>query len=278
MDLQTRWVRLQGAVNVRDLGGLPTIDGRVTRSGRALRADNLQGLTPADVHHLVHDLGLRTVIDLRTTVEVEKEGPGPLTREPLVRHRHCSLFPEGGKMTDVDADALLPWQTDDRPTPVLIDSAGDPGPPAGPEEIANSLSIGYYLGYLRDRPDSVVAALRAMARDDGAALVHCAAGKDRTGVVVALALAAVGVTREAIIADYVATGEVLDLILDRLRNSPTYAEDLDDRPPDAHRPRPQTLQRFLQTLDQHSGGPLGWLDRAGFDAADIEQLRARLLN
>jgi protein-tyrosine phosphatase len=272
MDTETRWVRLEGAVNVRDLGGLPTMDGGLTKPGRALRADNLQGLTPADVHHLVHDLGLRTVVDLRTTVEVEKEGPGPLAREPLVRHRHCSLFPEGGQMTDIDADALLPWQADDRPVPIAIDPGADPG------RIASLLSLGFYLGYLRDRPDSVVAALRAMAADGGAAVVHCAAGKDRTGVVVALALAAVGVTREAIIADYVATGEVLDLVLDRLRNSPTYAEDLDDRPPDAHRPRPHTLVGFLETLDQRSGGPVGWLTEAGFGADDFDRLRIRLLS
>jgi protein-tyrosine phosphatase len=272
MDHETRWVRLQGAVNVRDLGGLPTRDGGLTRPGRVLRADNLQGLTAADVRHLVGDLGVRTVIDLRTTVEVEKEGPGPLTREPLVRHQHCSLFPEGGRMTDIDADALLPWQADDRPEPVTVDDR------AGTDGLASTLSIGYYLGYLRDRPDSVVAALRTMAADGGASVVHCAAGKDRTGVVVALALAAVGVTREAIIADYVATGEVLDLVLDRLRNSPTYAADLDDRPPDTHRPRPQTLQLLLETLDGRSGGPLGWLAHVGFDAGDVDRLRTRLLS
>jgi protein tyrosine/serine phosphatase len=272
MDQTTRWVRLQGAVNVRDLGGLPTEDGRLTRPGRVLRADNLQGLTPADVHHLVHELGVRTVVDLRTTIEVEKEGPGPLSREPLVVHRHCSLFPEGGQMTDIDADTLLPWQAEDRPVPVTVDRTAEPA------EVARGLAVGYYLGYLRDRPDSVVAALRAMADSGGAAIVHCAAGKDRTGVVVALALAAAGVTREAIVADYTATGDALDAVLDRLRNSQTYAVDLDDRPPEAHRPRPETMQRFLTTLDQRSGGPVGWLASAGFDAADARRLQARLLD
>ena len=66
--------------------------------------------------------------------------------------------------------------------------------------------MGYYLAYLRHRPDSVVEAVRTMAAPGGAVLVHCAAGKDRTGVVVALALAAAGVSRGAVVADYVATG------------------------------------------------------------------------
>jgi protein-tyrosine phosphatase len=270
-DTTTRWVRLDGAANVRDLGGLPTEYGQFTKPGRAFRADNLQGLTPTDVRTLVDELGVRTVIDLRTTIEVEKEGPGPLTREPLVTLRHCSLFPEGGQMTDIDADTLLPWQTEDRPVPVTIDET------APPEEIVRTLAVGFYLGYLRDRPDSVAAALRAMAENGGASIVHCAAGKDRTGVVVALALSVVGVTRDAIIDDYVATGDVLDAILTRLHNSPTYAEDLDQRPPDAHRPRPETLRQFLAVLDERSGGPLGWLTSVGYTPADADRLRARLL-
>src|SRR6266550_7366695 len=210
---------------------------------------------PAHLRRLVDDLELRTVVDLRTSVEVEREGPGPLTREPAVVHRHCSLFPEGGRMTDVDADTLLPWQTGERNAdPVFAD-----------EEDLNP-SIRYYLGYLRDRPDSIVAALRSLAEPDGGgtAIVHCAAGKDRTGVVVALALTAADVTRDAIVADYVATGEALDEILGRLRLSATYADDLDDRPADTHLPRARTMQRYLEILDERYGGPLGWLEKAGF--------------
>lgn len=266
MDGDERWVRLEGAVNVRDLGGLPTEDGRLTQHGRALRADNLQGLTPADVRRLVDYIGLRTVVDLRTSVEVSLEGPAPLAEEPAVVYRHCSLFPEGGRMTDVDADVLLPWQADeDRVSRAVAEDAANP-------------SIGFYLGYLRDRPDSVVAALQALAAPDGAVVVHCAAGKDRTGVVVALALAAAGVTREAIVADYVATGDVLDAILARLRASHTYAEDLDERPPDAHRPRARTMERFLEILDERYGGPVGWLEKAGFGDEDVRRLRSRLVD
>jgi protein-tyrosine phosphatase len=269
----TRWVWLEGAANVRDLGGLPTEDGGTTRRGLAYRSDNLQGLTPRDVRRLVGDLGVRTIIDLRTSVEVEREGPGPLTREPVVVHRHCSLFPEGGRMTDVDADALLPWQTDEVR---VADEIEHQAITAGGLDTDNP-SIGYYLGYLRDRPDSAVGALRAMAEPSGgASIVHCAAGKDRTGVVVAVALAAAGVTREAIVADYVATGEVLDRILGRLRSSATYAEDLDERSADAHRPRHRTMERFLEVLDERHGGPIVWLEKAGFGADEVTALRERL--
>ena len=120
-------------------------------------------------------------------------------------------------------------------------------------------------------------AVRAMAAPDGAvAVVHCAAGKDRTGVVVALALAAAGVSRDAVVADYVATGYRLEAVLARLRASPTYAADLDGKPADVHRPRPQTMQRFLEVLDERYGGPAGWLASAGFGTDGVAALRRRL--
>jgi protein-tyrosine phosphatase len=259
---QERWMTLDGAVNVRDLGGLPTADGGITKPGRILRGDNLQGLTGADVGRLVEELKLRHVIDLRSAAEVRLEGPGPLTRVPEIGIHHLSLFAEGGRYTDVEADTVddraLPWQerTD--------------------EDLAELRVTGYYYGYLRDRPDSVVQALRVMAGDDGAALVHCAAGKDRTGVVSALALEVAGVTREAIVADYVATGERLERILERLRASETYRLDLDSTPADSHLPRAEYMGQFLATLDADFGGPMAWLTSNGWTPADTASLRARL--
>jgi len=261
VNAMTRWIELEGAVNVRDLGGLPTRDGGVTRFGRILRADNLQGLTPADVSRLVRDLDLRHVVDLRSTPEVTLEGPGPLTTVPEVTHHHLTLFAEGGGLTDVeadsiDADKVLPWQ----------ERQAD-------EELRVT---GFYYGYLRDRPDAVVAALRAMALDDGAAVVHCAAGKDRTGVLSALALELADVTREAIVADYVATGERLERVLRRLYGTSTYRGDLDSRPADDHMPRAGYMEQFLGVLDDRFGGPLDWLKRNGWTPDDTAAIRARL--
>ncbi|MTD54086.1 tyrosine-protein phosphatase [Amycolatopsis pithecellobii] len=255
-----RWLELEGAANARDVGGLPTDDGRTIGERRLLRSDNLQGLTPADVKLLVDELGLRTVVDLRSTNEVEAEGPGPLRSVGGVRHLHLSMLPERGQMTDAAADALYT-----RREKALARYPDDP-------------MCALYLGYLEDRPENVVAALRAITGSPNATLVHCAAGKDRTGVVVALSLTAVGVERDAVIEDYATSADRIAGVLARLRASPTYAGDLARHTSDdVHRPRPETMHAFLSEIDRRHGGVLPWLKTHGFGADDVERLRTKLV-
>ncbi len=259
-DEPVKWIELDGAVNVRDLGALVTEDGRATADHRLLRADNLQDLSPSDVRTLVTDIGVTTVVDLRSPVEVATEGPGPLTRVGSVQHTYHSVLPEHGKTTDAAADALAIRRRD-----------------GALSRYPDDVRCGYYLGYLEDRPDQVVAALRSIARAAGAALVNCAAGKDRTGVVVAMALTAVGVRRDAVIADYAASAERMDAILGRLRASRTYASDVDTTPAADQAPRPQTMAAFLGQLDARYGGVLGWLAERGFGPGEARALRAKLV-
>ena len=252
------WIDLEGAVNVRDLGGLPTDDGGETVAGRLLRADNLQELSRSDVRRLVRDLGLTTIVDLRSSAELASEGPAPLDAVAGVRHAHHPVVPELGAATDVVAEALLLKKMQDR------------------SRFPSDPTCGHYLGYLEDRPDQVVGAVRSIVRDGGAALVHCAAGKDRTGVVVALALTAAGVRPQAVVADYAATGERTEAILSRLRRSPTYARDIDSLPVDAHRARPETMAAFLDQMKSRYGGVARWLTDHGLSTGELDLLRAKL--
>jgi protein-tyrosine phosphatase len=87
------WIELEGAVNVRDLGGLPTSDGGKTATGRVLRSDNLQELSAADVAQLVDGIGLTTVVDLRSTAERHAEGPAPLDAVASVQYWHHPVLP-----------------------------------------------------------------------------------------------------------------------------------------------------------------------------------------
>ncbi|SDU41127.1 tyrosine-protein phosphatase [Jiangella alkaliphila] len=257
--MSERWIDLVGAVNVRDLGGLPTTDGRVTRFGQVLRSDNLQDLIDDDIDRLTGEHGLRDVVDLRTTHEVTSEGPGPLTRVPDVTVHHLSLYPEVGHATDVEADSVLPWTGKDGDDAIWVNSGV------------------YYTNYLRHRPGNVVAALRTMTTSDGSTLVHCAAGKDRTGVVCALALSVVGVDRQAVVDDYVQTGERIDAIMSRLKATATYAADLEGRPNHENLPRAESMDTFLDFVDTEFGGPTGWLQLHGWTADETAALRARLV-
>src|SRR5580692_11511369 len=126
------WLELDGAVNVRDLGGLPAGDGRQVVPGRLLRGDDLNDLSPADVTLLVGQLGLTTVIDLRSPGEVRARGPGPLTRGGLVRHRQHSLLPELGLTPAADAMTARVERAQAR--------------------YPDDARCGLYLGYLEERP------------------------------------------------------------------------------------------------------------------------------
>jgi hypothetical protein len=235
-----RWIALEGAVNAR-----------AVVSGVLLRADNLQSLSARDVRMLIEQEALEVVLDLRTDVEVELEGPGPMAAEQSVRIEHRSLYP--------DSRGLNAWGVVD----------GEEWPDEPPVLRA-------YMSYLRLRPDSVVASVRAIARADSAVLVHCAAGKDRTGVVVALALDAAGVDRDTIVGDYLASAERIDAIVARLVSSSTYGPGLEGRNPQEHAPVPGTMERFLELVDEHLGGSVSWLSAHGLTDVDLERLERRL--
>jgi hypothetical protein len=194
------------------------------------------------------------------------EGPGPLTHTGVRRHE-LSLFREwqpgvGDDKPDVRPEVLpeeaLPW--------IDLEPSADLG-----HDVAS-----VYFSYLVDRPDSVLAALRAVAYAPGAALVHCAAGKDRTGTVVALALTLAGVEREAVVADYVASSERVEGVVARLLASSTYADNLRGRPISSHLSRPEAMTTFLDHLEQKYGGVEAVLTRMGWTDEDTAQLRAKL--
>jgi protein-tyrosine phosphatase len=253
------WIELDGAVNVRDLGGMPTADGGTTVAGRLLRSENLQELSPRDITRLVDEIGLSTVVDLRSTNEVTIEGPAPLDALPQVRHAHHPVLREFLDVSDTVKAALLTEA-------VEADTARYPDNPM----------TGHYLGYLENRPEEVTGALRSIMTAPGAAIVHCAAGKDRTGTLVALALTLAGAEREAVVADYAASSERAQRILDRLLASDTYNENLRDRPLSSHLSHPETMRAFLEHVDEAYGGVEPMLERMGWTGEDTARLRAKL--
>lgn len=242
------WIDLDGAANARAV--VP---------GVLVRSDNLQDLTERDLRTLIDEQQVRVVLDLRTGEELYLSGPGPMTRDPRVRIEHRSLYPESGN-TDFDLrETVVPW------------GSNDDG-----QYADETPTVRAYMAYLLRRPDSITESLRAIATTDGAALVHCAAGKDRTGVVVAMALDAAGWDRELIIEDYLATTERIEEIMEHLRSSETYRAELEGHTAQQHAPKPGAMERVLELIDRDLGGTVEVLRRNGFSEAELEALHRRL--
>jgi protein-tyrosine phosphatase len=240
-----RILPLAGASNFRDLGGYPTTEGGLVQWGRLFRSDALHELTEGDIA-LLRDIGLRSVIDLRMGVEVERTGRGLLGAETAA-YFHLSV---------IDEDA-----GESRGIPAPVD-----------DELAKR-----YLWYLEIGRDPLVEALKVIADGANHPLVfHCAAGKDRTGVLAALVLDILGVEREVIVADYVVTASRMELILDRLGRSMPEGRGAYKLPPKAVAVEASTMIGFFEGLDQQHGGARQWALAAGVPVSCLDDM-TRLL-
>jgi protein-tyrosine phosphatase len=229
-------------LNIRDVGGYRTTDGATIRRRTLLRGDNLCLLTPESCAVLL-DAGLRTVVDLRHAHEVE-----------TAAHPFGAIGPHAGAVTYRHLPLRHPDNT------VL----------AAAVEAATSQGEIYRLT-LDHGAEQIAAVMRAIAdAPDGAVIVHCNVGKDRTGVVVALLLALAGVPNETIVADYaVSAGYLQPLYQSRLAAG--RQENRDD-----WQSEPATMRAFLTHLDTVHGGARRFLVAAGVTPDQIERLRARL--
>lgn len=241
------------------------MDGGVIAERRLLRSDNLQDLTGNDIDQL-HRLGVTDIIDLRSAYEVHSEGPGPLVgRDGFTFHQHSFFIEQvdGPARTQEDEEIVgkaLPW--------------------AGKFDTTIRVADGFassYLSFLVDRPESVAAALRAVAHAEGAALVHCAAGKDRTGTTVALSLLLAGAQPAAVVADYAASSERMQQIVDRLAGTATYGDNMAGRPLSSHLTQPHTMEAFLEYAENEYGGiePM-LIATIGWTQHDTAQMRRAL--
>ncbi|MEU2037041.1 tyrosine-protein phosphatase [Nocardia niwae] len=244
-----RWVEFAQIDNVRDLGGLPVQGGGTTRFGVVYRSSTPQNLTRSDMAKLLGPIRLRTLIDLRLPDEVEREGYGLLAAADV---RRICLPVRKSPQSSLAARDLVP----DSSRVDLVD---------------------LYEKLLAGSADSIVAAVRLVVdADRHSVLFHCAAGKDRTGVLAAVLLDAVGVPPEAIAADYALTGERMHRVRDRLDALPSYS----GLPPVSTGilgVEAEVMKRFLATLWAEHGGAADWLLTSGLTTAELAQLREVLI-
>jgi protein-tyrosine phosphatase len=239
-----------GCLNVRDLGGLPTNDGRLTRLGRIVRADNVRFLSPAGWNALLEH-NVRRIVDLRFERELARDEPV----DPPVEVIHVSV------LGDWEAEEVAARRA-------AMDSAGD----------LEAYLTDLYLGFLTDGRERFGAAAAAVADapDDGAAVLHCVHGKDRTGLLAALILRLCDVAPEVVAEDYARSGPNLE---PRLRPWVDAAATVEARRRRALvLPTPaRAMMDVLDELDTRHGGAKGFLGAAGLDEATLGRLRARLV-
>lgn len=232
---------LPDLANLRDTGGLPTYDGRRTRTGRLLRSATPYHLDAAQVAVLTGGLGVQLRIDLRSRGEVAGATNAHLTTE-----EHAVL--------------LAPLSSGGRD---VVPDIADPV----------AAMTAHYLRFLEHAGESFAAIARAVVAPGRVpALVHCTLGKDRTGVTVALLLSSVGVTDDAVVADYALTQGRTDALLARLREVPGYRERLAELPAEGLAARPATMVAFLTGVRATYGDARGYLGSVGVSDVTLDAL------
>jgi protein-tyrosine phosphatase len=238
-----RLIALEGAVNFRDLGGYATLDGRRTRWRVLFRADGLSELSQTDFS-VMRDLGIRTVVDLRSGHEVE-QSRFDVEAHPVDFHH----FPFIDQLPDVE-------QWDQRP----------------------GLLGAQYIEMLDDAAPQIIRALQVLtAPDSRPAVFHCTAGKDRTGLLSALVLSLLGVPEETVVADYALSGEAMERLRDKLivkyPDSRDTITDIDE----VFSANPANMVNLFAYLRERYGSVSEYAVRVGVPDAVVARLREELL-
>ena len=244
-----RRIEIDGAYNVRDIGGYETADGRTTRWRTFLRADNVSTLPQYSQDTLTSSIGVRTVIDLRRQVEIDGQPDNVLGRSPHAIYHNVDIVGD-----------------------MVFDRIESPKP--------RDVIHGSYRNMLDRRGQKFGEALRVLARPGALpAMYHCMGGQDRTGLISALLLGLVGVPNETIAADYTLTAEYR--IFAYLGPNPEIPNaDPSDYTPEAYRARncpPEVMLDTLEYLEDRHGGIEAYVRSCGVTDDDIAALRAALV-
>lgn len=243
-----------GIPNFRDLGGYRTSDGRHVRWGRVYRSGTLNFMTDADREYF-QQLGVKLVCDLRSEQEVERD-PDPLS--PGMQHVHIPVYQDRGSSARLRALLFQPERLGDlllqSYTELMIDASAT-GFGETLRRLANPVNL--------------------------PALVHCSAGKDRTGIASALLLTVLGVSEEVVIADYTLSNYHFDdfrkFVGEALKPLARFGVTVDD----AHLllvANGDMLRSALGFVRERYGSVENYLtSRASLTSREIEQLKSNLL-
>ncbi|MFD6058219.1 tyrosine-protein phosphatase [Rhodococcus wratislaviensis] len=251
MSTTTIALELSAPVNLRDLGGIPVKDG-VLHTGLAIRTDDLAYVTEEIAAQLTAD-GLNAIIDLRSPLEVSATGRGPLAAFPVAYH-HLPLI---ANVADSIADA---------------------------PNLSHEAMGEMYVRMVEGAAPQLVTALNVIAHTPGTTAFHCAAGRDRTGVLAAMLLLTLGASDDDIVADYARTGDNMVAILARTRpvmgamwTALGVDQDTHDTTALLTGSMEVSMRLLLATLRERHADALTPLRTAGLSGDTIARLRQRAL-
>jgi protein-tyrosine phosphatase len=242
-----RNLTVEGSCNVRDLGGYPTDDGHITRWKVFVRAGDM-GNVSVEGCLLLTDYGIKTIIDLRDEWEVDSF-PNVLAQAEAIQYVNLPLI--GNRLSQDES-----WKSE-----------------SATYDYLHELYV-YYLDHCQPQ---IAAIIGAVAKSTSGTIFHCYAGKDRTGLIAALVLGAVGVPSEMIAEDYAQTRQHISPLVERLRvNAAEHGRNMQHFERDMAS-LPETMIETLAYLDSRYGGVQSYLTTCGVSAAQIKLLSEKFV-
>ncbi|TKG93957.1 tyrosine-protein phosphatase [Puteibacter caeruleilacunae] len=255
LSINKRLVHLDGASNFRDIGGYQTEDDRLIKTGVIYRSDKLSKLTNADIQRL-KSLNLTQIIDLRSELEIKIHKD----RKPewISEIKHHQVGNEAVDPDDYTRKVLTGYYTADSYREMMING---------------------YRQMILEGKSYIPAILNELVNEQGASVYHCAGGKDRTGIITAVLLKALGASNETIISDYLLTAHYRKADMEKkYKKLKSLSTHIDDKLIASMWPNKDYINSGLQTIEELGGIQQYLMHYLGVDEMTILRLKNKMLN
>jgi protein-tyrosine phosphatase len=246
----SRHITFESVSNFRDIGGYRTNDDHEVAWRRLFRSGDLRHISSSDLTRLKEEIRLTSVIDLRSSIEVEKQGNNILS-EASIRYFNIPFITGSGNRNE--EEKLF-------------------------QQFTNMGEFYIHIVQNAEFGKRLVKALEIIAEPDNHPLVfHCAIGKDRTGILTAVLLSVLGVENKYIIEDYALSAPFMEELINRMKVDSEMAKAAEPLPGYFWKAAPESMHLFLSTLQQDYGSVRGYLQEQGAEASLFYRLEKALL-